>query len=94
MRFWYILDIHIGFPCHVTLWRLFCLDQSFGSKRETEIQSVEKLPDIRRDEDEVAGSSKKTESQNKSYDVRVNTKVDASKDSNGKEFRPAYIILC
>ncbi|OQU82912.1 hypothetical protein SORBI_3005G044400 [Sorghum bicolor] len=57
--------------------------QSFGSKRETEIQSVEKLPDIRRDEDEVAGSSKKTESQNKSYDVRVNTKVDASKDSDG-----------
>jgi len=73
-------------------YRLLCLDQSFGSKREAEIQSVEKLPEIHRDE--VAGSSKKIEPQNKSYDDGVNTKVDASKDSDGKEFRPGYIILC
>lgn len=41
----------------------------------------------------MAGSSKKIEPQNKSYDDGVNTKVDASKDSDGKEFRPGYIIL-
>ncbi|KAL5676874.1 hypothetical protein ACJX0J_013005, partial [Zea mays] len=54
--------------------------QSFGNKRETEIKSAETLPDIRRDE--MAGSSKKIELQNKSNDG-VNTKVDASKDSDG-----------
>jgi hypothetical protein len=70
---------------------LFNLDQSFGSKRDTEIHSVEAVQDIRRDE--VAGSSKNNELQNKSYDG-VNTKVDVSKYTNGKELRPGYIILC
>ncbi|AQK58055.1 Two-component response regulator-like APRR9 [Zea mays] len=54
--------------------------QSFGSKRDTEIHSVEAVQDIRRDE--VAGSSKNNELQNKSYDG-VNTKVDVSKYTNG-----------
>nr|TKV99371.1 hypothetical protein SEVIR_8G038500v2 [Setaria viridis] len=53
--------------------------QSFGSKRETEIQSVEKLPDIRADEG--AGPSRKIKLQNESYDG-VNTKLHASKDSD------------
>lgn len=52
--------------------------QSFCSKRETEIQSVEKLPEIRTDEG--AGSSRKIKAQNKSYDV--NTKVHAPKDND------------
>jgi pseudo-response regulator 5 len=65
--------------------------QSFGSKRETEIQSVEKLPETRRDE--VAGSSKKIEQQNMSYDDGVNTKVDASKDSDGKELHN-FMLTC
>jgi hypothetical protein len=41
----------------------------------------------------MAGSSKKIELQNKSNDG-VNTKVDASKDSDGKEFKPGHMILC
>lgn len=77
------------FPCHVTLW-LFSLDQSFGSKRETEIQSVEKLPDIRADEG--AGPSRKIKLQNESYDG-VNTKLHASKDSDGKEFEHDYVMF-
>ncbi|CAL4995404.1 unnamed protein product [Urochloa decumbens] len=51
--------------------------QSFGSKRETEIQSVEKLPDIRADEG--AGPSRKIQLQNESYD-EINTKLHTSKD--------------
>jgi len=61
----------------------FCLDQSFGSKRDTEIQSVEKLPDTRADEG--ADPSRKSKLQNESYDG-VNTKYHVSKDSDGKEF--------
>ncbi|XP_025827115.1 two-component response regulator-like APRR3 isoform X2 [Panicum hallii] len=53
--------------------------QSFGGKRETEIQSVEKLPDTRADEG--AGPSRKSKLQNESYDG-VNTKLHASKDSD------------
>ncbi|KAG2560205.1 hypothetical protein PVAP13_8KG072800 [Panicum virgatum] len=53
--------------------------QSFGSKRETEIQSIEKLPDTRADEG--AGSSRKSKLQNESYDG-VNTKLHVSKDSD------------
>ncbi|CAO2145659.1 unnamed protein product [Urochloa humidicola] len=51
--------------------------QSFGSKRETEIQSVEKLPDILADGG--AGPSRKKQLQNESYD-EVNKKLHASKD--------------
>ncbi|KAF8664761.1 hypothetical protein HU200_054483 [Digitaria exilis] len=50
--------------------------QSFGSKREAEIQSVQKLPDIH--VDEGAGPSRKM---NKSFDG-VNTKLHASKDAD------------
>ncbi|KAJ1274399.1 hypothetical protein BS78_05G058700 [Paspalum vaginatum] len=53
--------------------------QSFGSKRETEIQSVEKSPEICTDHG--AGSSRKTKVQTKSYDG-VNPKANASKDSD------------
>jgi pseudo-response regulator 5 len=70
---------------------LFFLDQSFGGKRETEIQSVEKLPDTRADEG--AGPSRKSKLQNESYDG-VNTKLHASKDSDGDEFELAYITFC
>ncbi|XP_062182472.1 two-component response regulator-like APRR3 isoform X2 [Phragmites australis] len=49
---------------------------SFGSKRETEIQSVEKLPEILKDEG--AGSSRKNKIQSESYGG-VNTKAHASK---------------
>lgn len=67
---------------------MFCLDQSFGSKRETEIQSVQKLPDIRADEG--AGPSRKM---NKSYDG-VSTKLHASKDTDGNEFGHGYVMFC
>nr|CAB3490969.1 unnamed protein product [Digitaria exilis] len=50
--------------------------QSFGSKREAEIQSVQKLPDIH--VDQGAGPSRKM---NKSFDG-VNTKLHASKDAD------------
>uniref|UniRef100_A0A0A8YAP1 CCT domain-containing protein n=1 Tax=Arundo donax TaxID=35708 RepID=A0A0A8YAP1_ARUDO len=50
--------------------------QSFGSKRQTEIQSVEKLPEILRDEG--AGSSRKNKIQSESYGG-VDTKAHASK---------------
>ncbi|OEL19666.1 Two-component response regulator-like PRR95 [Dichanthelium oligosanthes] len=53
--------------------------QSFGSKRETEIQSVEKLPEIHADEG--ASPSRKIKVQNKPDDG-VNTKLHVSKDSN------------
>ncbi|WVZ54339.1 hypothetical protein U9M48_005150 [Paspalum notatum var. saurae] len=53
--------------------------QSFGNKRDTEIQSVEKLPEVCTDKG--AGLSRKTKVQTKSYDG-ANTKVHASKDSD------------
>jgi hypothetical protein len=90
MQFLYIIYIHIVFSCHVTLL-LFFLDQSFGSKRETEIQSVEKLPDIRADEG--AGPSRNIKLQNESY-AGLNTKLHASKDRDGKECEHNYIIFC
>ncbi|KAL6870720.1 hypothetical protein ACP4OV_014568 [Aristida adscensionis] len=54
--------------------------QSFGSKRETEIQSVEKLPETRADEE--AGSSRKYEVQNESYGGGLSTKAHVSKASD------------
>jgi len=69
----------------------FCLDQSFGSKRDTEIQSVEKLPDTRADEG--TDPSRKSKLQNESYDG-VNTKYHVSKDSDGKEFELGYVMFC
>ncbi|CAN6380622.1 unnamed protein product [Urochloa humidicola] len=53
--------------------------ESFGSKRETEIQSVQRLPDIRADKG--AGPSRKNQLQNESCD-EVNTKLHSSKDIN------------
>jgi hypothetical protein len=63
--------------------------QSFSSKRETEIQSVEKLPENLTDE--RAGSSSKSKIQSESYGG-VTTKVHVPKGSNGKELRHGYLV--
>ncbi|KAL6595533.1 hypothetical protein ACP70R_047873 [Stipagrostis hirtigluma subsp. patula] len=59
--------------------------QSFGSKREAEIQSVEKLPENLTDEG--AGPSRKYEVQNESYGL--NTKAHASKGSDAPVDAPS-----
>ena len=53
--------------------------------------SVEKLPDIRANEG--VGPYRKNKLQNESYDG-VNTKLHASKDSDGKEFERGYAMFC
>jgi hypothetical protein len=74
-------NIHIEFSVHLHCGGYFSF-QSFGSKRETEIQSVEKLPENLTDE--RAGSSRKSKIQSESCGGAT-TKAHVPKSSDGKE---------